>query len=148
MGAAIGGAVGGEALPYTGPIGAGLAGGAAGNLTKQARKNLSGKQCGFDVENFLLETGVGGLTGVIPGTRIPGITAGRNSFNATYRQMATKFQNGTISDVSARTAAKMAVGRAVDTAVLPGAGAGAGALSGSTALGLVTPSEKKSPCSR
>ncbi len=47
-GSAIGGAAGGEALLYTGPIGAGLAAGAATSASKQLLKNISGKQCGFD----------------------------------------------------------------------------------------------------
>jgi hypothetical protein len=59
-GAALGGAAGGEALLYTGPIGAGLVGGAAANVTKQLLKNLTGKQCGYNATSFLADTAVGG----------------------------------------------------------------------------------------
>jgi len=60
---AIGGAVGGEAFLYSGPIGAGLAGSAAHNLANQALKNISGKQCGFDTADFATETAIGGALG-------------------------------------------------------------------------------------
>jgi type VI secretion system secreted protein VgrG len=134
--AGLGGAAGGEALLYTGPVGAGLVGGATFNLTKQALNNLSNKQCGFNTVSFLFDTAVGGLTGLIPGVRIPGITAGRNSFNAIYRQMVSKFTEGQISNLSAATAAKMAMGRIVDTGLIPGTGVAAAA--GVAASGLIS----------
>jgi RHS repeat-associated protein len=142
-GAAIGGAAGGEALLYTGPVGAGAIGGAVTNLTKQGLKNLSGKQCGFDGKSFVFDTGVGAATGFIPGARVPGVTSGRNSYNAIYKQMVTKFENGTISDVSAGTAAKMFAGRAVDKALVPGTGAAAAA--GVGGAGYFS-SERNCPC--
>src|SRR6185369_6315793 len=74
VGSAVGGAVGGEALLYTGPVGAGLAGGAAGNLAKQGLKNLTGKQCGFDPWSLAADSAVGAATGLIPGARVPGVT--------------------------------------------------------------------------
>jgi RHS repeat-associated protein len=123
VGSAIGGAATGEALLYTGPIAAGAIGGAATNLSKQGLKNLTGKQCGFDGKSLLFDTGIGGATGLIPGVRAAGVTTGRNSYNAIYKQMSTKFANGTISNVSAKTAGKMFVGRSVDKALLPGFGA-------------------------
>lgn len=125
VGAAIGGAAGGEALLYTGPVGAGAIGGAVTNLSKQGLKSLTGKQCSFDGLSLATDTGIGALTGFIPGIKIQGITSGRGSYNAIFRQMGTKFQNGTISNVSAQTAGKMFIGRAVNTSLLPGAGAGA-----------------------
>jgi type VI secretion system secreted protein VgrG len=135
-GSAIGGAVSGEALLYSGPVGAGIAGGAATNFSKQALKNLSKKQCGFNLTSFASDSAAGGLTGFIPGVRVAGITAGRNSMNSIFKQMKTKLRNGTISTVSFRTALKMASGRAVDTAVVPGMAAGS--LAG-TYLGPVVP---------
>ncbi len=145
-GSAIGGAAGGEALLYTGPVGAGLIGGAVGNLSKQGLKNLTGKQCGFDPKSFGFETLVGGATGFVPGIRIPGITAGRGSFNQVYRQIATKAGNGSISTISAKTAGKMFVGRAADTGLLPGTGAAAAAGFAGGASGLVPASESSCPC--
>jgi type VI secretion system secreted protein VgrG len=142
-GAAIGGAAGGEALLYTGPVGAGAVGGAVTNLTKQGLKNLTGKQCGFDGKSFLFDTGIGGATGFIPGVRVPGITSGRNSYNAIYKQIVTKFENGAISNVSASTASKMFVGRAVDTSLVPGTGAAAAA--GAGGAGYFS-SERNCPC--
>ncbi|NID15497.1 RHS repeat-associated core domain-containing protein [Luteibacter yeojuensis] len=135
-GSAIGGAVSGEALLYTGPVGAGIAGGAATNFSKQALRNLSKRQCGFNLTSLAADSAVGGITGFIPGTRVAGITAGRNSMNSIFRQMKTKFRNGTISTVTFRTALKMGGGRAVDTAVVPGMAAGSFA---GTYLGPVIP---------
>lgn len=125
VGAAIGGAAGGEALLYTGPVGAGAIGGSVTNLTKQGLKNLTGKQCGFDGLSLATDTGIGALTGFIPGIKIQGVTAGRGSYNAIFRQIGTKFQNGTISNISSQTAGKMFVGRAVNTSLIPGVGAAA-----------------------
>ena len=124
-GSAIGGAAGGEALLYTGPIGAGAIGGLATNLAKQGLKNLTGVQCGFDPYSAIGDTAIGAATGFIPGAKIPGISAGRNSYNAIYKQIVTKAGNGTISSITGSTAAKMFVGRAADTALLPGTGAAA-----------------------
>jgi RHS repeat-associated protein len=143
-GAAIGGAVLGETLLYAGPVVAGAAGGLATNLAKQGLKNLSGKQCGFNPVSAATDTVIGAATGLIPGVRVPGVTAGRNSMNAIYRQMSTKFANGTINNVSGQTALKMFGGRAVDTALLPGTAAGA--LAGSYASPFVPGYSDACPC--
>ena len=139
--AAVGGAVGGETLLYTGPIGAGAAGGLSTNLTKQALKNLSGKQAGFDALSAATDTGVGAATGLLPGLRIQGVSAGRGSMNQVYKQMVTKLQNGSINSISATTAAKMVIGRTTETAFIPGAGAAAAA----AASGVLPSSEERRP---
>ena len=121
---------------YTGPLGAGAVGGLVTNTSKQGLKYLTGKQCCFDFISTASDTSIGALTGFIPGVRIPGITAGRGSFNSIFRQMVTKAQNGTASSITGSTAMKMFAGRAVDTAMLPGAGAGAVAGLGAAKLGI------------
>ncbi|HEG1988793.1 RHS element core protein [Enterobacter cloacae] len=134
-GSAIGGAAGGEALLYTGPIGAGAAAGAATNLSKQGLKYLSGKQCGFEWSSLVGDTAIGAATGFIPGIKVQGITVGRGSYNSIFKQMTTKASNGTISSMKPRTAAKMFLGRAVDTSLVPGAAVGAvGGVAESAAL--------------
>jgi RHS repeat-associated protein len=125
VGSAIGGAVGGETLLYTGPVLSGIASGATTSWAKQQLKKYSGKQCEFNWTSFAVDTSVGGFLGAIPGASYAGVTAGRGNWNAIFKQMTTKFRNGTISSVSWKTAFKMAGGRAVDTAVVPGAAAGA-----------------------
>lgn len=112
VGAAIGGAAGGVALLYTGPIGAGAVGGATTSLTKQALKKLTCKKCSFDVTSLVVDTGIGAATGFIPGVRIPGISAGRGNYSAIYKQITTKLVNGTIARVSARTAGGTGAGLA------------------------------------
>jgi type VI secretion system secreted protein VgrG len=117
VGAAVGGAVTGETLLYTGnPVIAGAAGAAAGNLTTQAANNLSGRQDGLDVNGLAQDTAIGALTGLIPGRKIPGITSGRGSFQQVFRQMLTKLSNGTIKRGTTKTACKMFVGAYVSTA--------------------------------
>jgi type VI secretion system secreted protein VgrG len=123
-GAAVGGAVFGEVLLYAGPVTAGLAGGAVTNATKQGLKNFSKKQCGFNEISFIADMIVGGLTGFIPGMKISGITAGRGNMNAIFKQISTKFIRGQILHIHTKTALKMLIGRATDTAVLQGVAVG------------------------
>jgi hypothetical protein len=118
----IGGAVGGEALlysPVAGPAGpylAGAAGGLANNVTKQVWNAVSQPDSSWDLTSTAFDTGVGALTGLVGGVEVPGLSAGRNSFNAIFEQMTTKFQNGTISNVTTQTASKMFVGASTDAA--------------------------------
>jgi hypothetical protein len=67
VGSALGGAAGGEALLYTGPIGSGAIGGLTTNLIKQGLKNATGAQCGFDPATAIADTAIGAATGFIPG---------------------------------------------------------------------------------
>jgi RHS repeat-associated protein len=136
LAAFIGGAAGGEALLYTGPVGAGAVGGAVTSLTKQGLHCLANRKCSLSPISLAVDTGIGALTGFIPFFRVPGITAGRNSYNAIFKQIVTKFQRGAISSVTLSTAAKMFVGRAVSTSLLPGAGAGAAAGVGAAKIGI------------
>jgi RHS repeat-associated protein len=119
--AAIGGAVGGEALLYTGPVGAGALGGAAGNLARQGFNHLKNKSCKWSWGSFAFESGLGAGLGLFGGVSAKGLTAGRGSYNAIYNQMVTKFERGTISNVSLQTAGKMFAGRAANTGLVPGA---------------------------
>jgi RHS repeat-associated protein len=113
-GSFVGGAVGGELLLYTGPVVAGMAGGAASNITKQGLKNISGKQCGLDPYSYILDTALGGIP--FPGLEINGITAGSSSYKQIYLQMVTKMRNGTISEVSLQTSGKMFIGTTIESA--------------------------------
>lgn len=125
IGSALGGAVGGEAMLYTGGIASGAAGGAATNGFKQGLKMLSGQQkTPFNGQSLLEDTATGALLGKIPGVKIPGINTGRGSYNSIYKQMRTKFMNDQIERVSGRTAGKMFIGRGKDQGLLEGAIAG------------------------
>jgi len=75
VGSALGGAAFGETLLYTGPIAAGAVGSAVANGTKQVLKNITGKQCGYDITSFGVDTILGAATGLIPGMKIQVITA-------------------------------------------------------------------------
>ncbi|MFH1148210.1 MAG: SpvB/TcaC N-terminal domain-containing protein [Pseudomonadota bacterium] len=115
--AGIGGGVGGLASLYTGPIVGGAISGATSSLVRQSLHWAAGDQKGIDLDRFSSETVISAAAGLVPGLRIPGITQGRNSYNAIYKQMITKFQNGTISKVTPETAIKMFVGDATDSSI-------------------------------
>jgi type VI secretion system secreted protein VgrG len=124
-GSALGGAASGWSMLYTGPVLAGAAGGAVGNISKQFLKNLSGKECGYDVGSYIGDTALGAGFGLFPGSGISEITKGRGSFNSIYKQIVTKASNGTIKNIGYGTANKMFWGRYVNTGGLSGfAGSG------------------------
>jgi len=126
-GAAAGGALGGEVLLYTAnPFIAGAAGGLAGNLTTQKLKNVSGKQCGYDLGSAAFDTGFGALTGFIPGRpKWAGVNAGRNSDLKIFREFFTKGQNETVNRISPSTARRMVQGEYYEYAFGQAAAAGA-----------------------
>jgi len=134
VGAAVGGAVGGETLLYTAnPFLAGAAGGLVSNLTTQGLNIATGVQCEFDVGSTVFDTSFGALTGFIPGRpKIQGLNAGRGSAVQVFRQIGTKAAAGQISRIRPKTAARMAGGAFYQYAF--GQGAAAGAL-GSTMYG-------------
>jgi len=109
VGSAIGGAVAGEVLLYTGnPILAGGAGGLTSDLTKQGLENVhslvkTGKWSGYNPWDTVASTGFGLLGGRVGAPKIRGINTGRNSLSAITKQMVTKFKNAKISRVSFNT---------------------------------------------
>lgn len=120
-GAAIGGALAGEALLYLGPVAAGAIGGAATNVAKQGLKYLADEDCEFNWDSLAFDTAVGGAIGYLPGVKIPGVTSGRGSHNAVFKQMSTKLKERSISNVKVNTTLKMFNGRAADTNLILGA---------------------------
>jgi len=64
----------------------------------------------------VFDTGLGAGLGFRRSDSANGWTAGRKSLNSIFNQMVTKFQNGTISNVTLGTALKMFGGRAANTA--------------------------------
>lgn len=149
-GAAAGGAVAGAILTTTGnPVLAGAAGGATSSALQQ--KIDTGQVNGADVATGAVVGGVVG--GVVPGARIPGITAGRNSFAAVAKTAQTKLANGTISRVSAKTVAKASVaagaegaaGAAVGDAGTRGVNSAAGAVRSAIDQGVSLPKAPSLP---
>jgi RHS repeat-associated protein len=116
MGAAAGGAAGGEAFLYGGPILSGIAAGAVGNLTTQWVNNETGQQCGINWGSFLGQTTLSGLLGMIH-VPVEGITVGQGSWSSVADQITTKLANGTITDFSTETAFKM-IGSTIPDAIV------------------------------
>jgi len=117
----VGGAVSGETLLYAAPLGpagayaAGAAGGVASNVFKQSWSLATTSSYKWDFVSTVTETLIGTLTGRISMVKLPVLSVGRNSLSAIFKQMTTKFSNGTISNISARTAMKMFAGANVDS---------------------------------
>jgi hypothetical protein len=124
VGAAVGGAAGGEVLLYTAnPFAAGAAGGFASNGTTQLLNIASGEQQQFQVTPLVANTAFGAATGFIPGMELPGVNIGQGSELAVFRQMVTKAADGTIDDVTLQTAIRMADGAFAEWAIPQGAAA-------------------------
>lgn len=122
--AAVGGALGGETLLYTGnPFLAGAVGGASTNAIGQGLEIATGKRACFNWTTFVVDSGVGTLTGFIPGAGkfVPGY-GGRQGLSQVTKSMLTKLKNGTIKNLRLKTIGKMLGVNVVDN--FPGAGAG------------------------
>ncbi|CAM8633924.1 RHS repeat-associated core domain-containing protein [Sphingobium aquiterrae] len=130
-GAAVTGGLAGAAILYLPATGTALlAGGVATGFGSAVEQTIDTGR--VDPSKLALDATIGGLTarfippGVVSsqGLRVSylSISAGRNSWLAIGRSFITKFHNGSISRVSAKTAFKGAVGRYVHD--LPGSAAG------------------------
>jgi RHS repeat-associated protein len=97
-GAVYGGIIGatdGASLLVT--LSAGAASGAAQSATTQGISIADGSQNGFNGNGFLTDTGIGIVGAAIPGIRVRGVTAGRDSFLAVQNQIYTKLGTGSVS---------------------------------------------------
>jgi RHS repeat-associated protein len=94
----------------------GMLGGFYGDLTKQGIDITTSKQVGGLNVTELSGSGLAGagtnglLQGILPDAKIPGLSAGKNNLKAIGDTMRTKAANGVISNMSAATAVKSAVG--------------------------------------
>ncbi len=107
-------ATGGTSLLFGAGVGA--LGSSSGNFVKQVVDVGFGDSSSID----FAEVGVNGLIGGISGgvaskipIKIPGISAGRNSFTAIAKSTNTKLANDTIRNVSAQTFGKAITGNFV-----------------------------------
>jgi RHS repeat-associated protein len=129
----FGGAVTGEvmlyAVPTMGPAGvvlANAAGAATTNLVGYGFDRASDPTKRFDTGRLLYDTGVGAATAFIPGVNklhggVPGISIGRNSYSAIFKQITTKAMNESISSITTKTAGKMFTSQVVERSVVEGA---------------------------
>jgi RHS repeat-associated protein len=108
--AALGGAAGGVATLYCGPVcGGAVAAGSSNVLNQFAQNNynIGATTSNFDIKSFGLETALGlviakaaeSLTSAFPALRIPGLTGGSNSYAAIAEQITTKAENRTINSI-------------------------------------------------
>jgi RHS repeat-associated protein len=109
-GAGVGGAVGGWSSEYISPVLGAAAGSATANATTQGLNIASGNQHGFSGRQLAAQTFFGVAASKVPGIPLGRLNQGRNSYSAIAKQMQTKLQDGTASNVSSKTAAKMVAG--------------------------------------
>ena len=109
-GSAIGGALGGWATLYTGPLLAGAAGGASGNAIKQystwAIEGQTPSTTDF-VRDTSLSAGAGWLGGQIA---IDGLNAGRNSAASLAEGAFTRLETGSYGQITETTVGNYALG--------------------------------------
>jgi RHS repeat-associated protein len=108
-GSIAGGALGGWATLYVGPWGGGAISGGAQTLITQGLESLGryGNLSGINSLDVLVNAGIGGITGGIPGPAINGITASRGSFAAVTHMMVTNFQKGLANRMTSKTFGKI-----------------------------------------
>ena len=96
----------GAIIGSTGQVTAGLA---AGSATSSVITQLTTGDGQISAVETAVDVGVGVTVGKVVGdVKVPGITSGKNSFSAVAKSNATKLQNGTISSISPKSAAKAA----------------------------------------
>lgn len=132
----MGGATAGAVLSATGNgAAAGALGAAVADVTKSAiniaEKSINGEK--INIKNELIDLAVDLAVDVPVGAiigdklgykKIPRITSGKGSFVSIANQMEKKLANGAIKNITAKTSAKMAVGRCVKGALFTGTVAG------------------------
>lgn len=98
--AVFGGFLGGVASLYAGSFGK-IAGGAVQGLVAEAVEQM--------IKGEFNEWAIirSGITGMVPGPSIPGITTGRGSFAAVTAQMITKMRKGLVHRITGRTFCKI-----------------------------------------
>lgn len=138
VGTAAGGFVQGSIFTVAGPAAAGAAGAATETLVTGGLSMATGregyrKEDGYSVGKLLVDTAVSGAKGAAAGfawgtaakyVKIPGITSGRGSMAAVWKQVMTKAQRGIIANVSMKTLGKgllsYGVVKTVDTIISKG----------------------------
>jgi RHS repeat-associated protein len=115
-GAASGAAVAsGEGWLY-GVGGAGL-GGAVQSTVSQGASYVNGTSNSFAMSQVISTAASQAPFGLIPGlSRVPGISAGRNNFEAIGKNVFTRYDNGYINNIGFNTAAKIFTGNMVRNA--------------------------------
>ena len=138
VGTAAGGFVQGSVFVVAGPTAAGAAGAATETLVTGGLSMITGregyrKEDGYNIGKLALDTAVSGAKGAAAGftwgaaakyVKIPGITSGRGSMAAVWKQVMTKAQRGIIANVTGKTLAKgllsFGVVKTVDTIISKG----------------------------
>jgi hypothetical protein len=114
--AGLGGAVNGAIITsggyWYGPLG-GFVGGRVQSSVAQTANLLNGSSNTFSLSDVASNAFLQMPYGFIPGLRVRGITADRNSFEAIGKTVLTKFDNGYINNISIPTVAKIATANVV-----------------------------------
>ncbi len=120
VGAAVGGAAGGEFTLYSvnpvlGSAGASMMGNAATQVIRRFTRGES-----INMDNLAHETLIGGVFGLLPGGKAAGVTTGKGSMLAVKNQIVTKLANEQIDNITTNTAGKMVAASFVKDAYIEG----------------------------
>ncbi len=109
-GAAVGGAAGGlSLLTGAGAFGSGAITSGTQELTTEVLNGIGSDDYlgSFNPRRIVTNSIAGGVLGKVGGAiKVPGVSSGRNSLSAVTQQIVTKYSNGTIQNVSGKTATK------------------------------------------
>jgi hypothetical protein len=107
--AGLGGAANGAVIAsggyWYGPLG-GFVGGGVQSSIAQTASILNGSSNTFSVSDVGDTALYQAPYGLIPGLRVSGLTAGRNSFESIAKSVFTRYDNGVINNISVPTVAK------------------------------------------
>ena len=138
VGAAAGGFVQGSVFVVAGPTAAGAAGAATETLVTGGLSMITGregyrKEDGYSIGKLALDTAVSGAEGAAAGftwgtvanyVKVPGITSGRGSMSAVWKQVMTKAQRDIIENVTLKTLGKgllsYGIVKTIDTIICKG----------------------------
>jgi RHS repeat-associated protein len=133
--AAAGGALGGIATLYLGPVAGGAAGAALTNVLNQNDAINSGTQCGFSWSSLALDSAVGGVTGKLFGATSMSGGVRNGSAGHVFKTTQTALRNGTINRIRPATGVKMFMGAVEEYQMVPSVYTGVEASIGGSQIG-------------
>lgn len=128
--AAAGGAAGGLATLYLGPVAGGAIGAGVTNGLNQLSNMADGTQCGFDWGSLGFDAAIGGITGKLFSAANMSAGTPRGSAAHVFKTTRTKLVNGTIAHIRPQTGWKMFVGAAEEYQMVAGTAAGVAGANG------------------
>ena len=109
VGAGIGGAIGGVATLYLGPVAGAAIGSGSSTLIGKTLENITGAQSHTAkeiIEDTVFDATLGAISSKLFPVKARGITKGRNNMSSVYKSGLTKLKNKTASRMSVKVMGK------------------------------------------